>query len=103
MPATGTETFMYFYYLTDRNSFNGSKIERSLIGGVQVADEKWEKKIMNNSFKQVCCKGQEQDDMAMGQEAVASLLTVTFCECERQLGIESRTSDDLAFGKHIDF
>lgn len=44
MPATGTETFMYFYYLTDRNSFNGSKIERSLIGGVQVADEKWEKK-----------------------------------------------------------
>ena len=68
-----------------------------------MADEKWEKKIMNNSFKHVCCKGQERDDMAMGQEALASLLTVTCCECERQLCIESRTIDDLAFGKHIDF
>ena len=58
---------------------------------------------MNNTFKQVCCKGKEQDDMAMGQEAPASLLTVTCCECEHQLCIESRTSDDLAFGRHTDF
>lgn len=37
---------------------------------------------MNDTFKQVCCKGKEQDDVAMGQEEPASLLTVTCWECE---------------------
>lgn len=71
-----------FCYLTDRNSFNGSKGGKSLTEGFQVEDEKLETKAMNNSLKQVCCKGKEQGDRAVGQEAPASLLTVTCYECE---------------------
>lgn len=37
---------------------------------------------MNTTFKQVCCKGKEQDDVAMGLEEPASLLTVACWECE---------------------
>lgn len=57
-----------------RNSFDEMKVGKSLIGRVLVGDEKLETKTMNDAFMQVCCKGKEQDDMALGQEAPASLL-----------------------------
>lgn len=63
----------------DTSSSNGPKFGLSLIGRVQVGDEKLETKTMSNCFKQLCCKGKEQGDTAVGQEALASPMKQDYC------------------------